>query len=155
LFVVDGVLLVGSVFEVPVLDVVPVVVVFDVVFDALVAVDAFDPLVDGLVFCAVFADCVFADCVFVDCVFVDCVFVGCAFAVCVFGAGAVLLVCEVFGVLACVGDDDFGVCGFTDCDVFCLGGLFAEPPPFPWACSVTLASSISAAAVIAMFQRFM
>ena len=144
MFVVDGVLLFDSVFDVPVPDVVPVpvVVVFDVVFEALVAVDAFDPLVDGLVFCAVFAGCVF----------VDCVFVGCAFAVCVLGPCAVLVVCDVFGAF---GGDDFVVCGFTACEVFCLGGLFAEPPPLPWACSVTLASSMSAAAVIAMFQRFM
>jgi hypothetical protein len=141
LFVGDGVLLFGSVFDVPVPDVVPVAVVFD----ALVAVDVFDALVDGLVFCAVFAGCDF----------VDCVFAGCALAVCVFGPCAVLVVCDVFGALACVVGDDFGVCGFTDCDVFCLGGLFAEPPPLPWACSVTLASSISAAAAIAMFQRFM
>jgi hypothetical protein len=54
----------------------------------------------------------------------------------------------VFGVCG------FVVCGFTACVVVGFGGLFAEPPPLPWACTVTVDSN-SAAVASTMFQRFM
>ena len=87
--------------------------------------------------------------VFAACALGVCVFGGCVFAVCVFGA------CAAFGAFACVVGAAYGVCGFTDCVVFCLGGLFAAPPPLPWACRVTLVKSSRIAAAVAVFQRFM